>query len=382
MALICKVSRTALIVALMATASCSQVESPGEELAALPADAAGALTVGVLGLETLDAQDRATLYAFGSDGNLLGKASGRAIYSNSALSGNRAVFTTTSESVVTLTGSSRREVPIDGEKIVQSATIDNEVGNATFWYNTGVVNEDYINRFVSVTSNGDLIGSGTVDGILATATYCNGNHYAIVRDSFYGSNGNPTGNRLYELREDGELEIRGEWDSPVAFEAASTSSVCTPDGKQLLSLYRTEPDGQTRSRLFLVNTSTSNASRTESEIDLMGNDGSVRSVSILNNRVYWVNSAGVVLSVPTSGPTTVTKEFEIPGWSDDSVVSLDDDLLVVVNFEGVPQLSEYELDAFETPRRQVQLPWLDGIVGSPTESNRSVYVVSGVVSIN
>ncbi len=54
----------------------------------------------------------------------------------------------------TLTDSSRTDFPID-ESIVQSAVNDPDTGDATIWFNTGMIEGQYVNRFVSVDADNE-----------------------------------------------------------------------------------------------------------------------------------------------------------------------------------------------------------------------------------
>ena len=382
----CEVLRAAALTTMLAvTVSCSTTKEPGDELEALPADAIGAVSIGPELLEAVDDQDRTTVYAFDESGSVLGQVEGNAIYGNNILTAAHKLVSASSRAVITLTDTARIETPIDYENIVQAAVNQQETGAATIWFNSGAAEGHYSNSFVSIDADNQA-HSGSVPGIVRTSAYCDGRNFTVVNESFIGTTGDPTRNQLYELLPSGEPIVRAEWEHPSDFRPADVGSACSSDGQTILALYssrETRKNERGDQGLTLVRINVSDGSRSETALDMPGYIWNVRrgTPTAIDDRLYWISGDGDVLSVDVTGSSKVTREWTIPEGDAKTAVSVSGRTVTTVNYRGTPIFSEYDLLTGERRRSQIELPWLESIVGSETESGKNIYTISDVASL-
>ena len=145
---------------MMVAASCSTpIRFPGDELSKLPADAVGGVVLGPIGFESTSDKDRSLLLVFDAAGDVVGRVDGPAIHASQVLARNGRVVMSTASFVATLTASTRSDHAIEGESFVQAAAMAPETNAATLWYNTGVVEDRYLNRYVSIGAD-DSVRTG------------------------------------------------------------------------------------------------------------------------------------------------------------------------------------------------------------------------------
>ncbi|GAJ84641.1 hypothetical protein NBRGN_078_00030 [Nocardia brasiliensis NBRC 14402] len=372
----------ALVLAL--TASCAdRREYPGDEVGGVPGGAVGAVVVGPLGLEAVGDEDRTMLFVFDQEGRVVGKAIGAAVSNSRVLAGSGRIVTSFADSVSALAGNGREQFGIERESIVQAAAGQPGSGAATIWYNTGVVNGEYVNRFVSIGA-GEAMRAGQVAGIVGTTSYCGESNYAVVRQSFVGTEQNPTKNWLYALGANNTPVARGQWDYDPEFRPVTTTSACTEDGGELVTLYASEQTATgTGTGLTLVRFRTADGARTETALHMpdFGWETHRGSLTVAHGKLYWITRNGDVLSVPLDGTNTVAKEWTVHGPRDKVALSVHGPTVSAISYRGKAEYSRYELATGRRLAGPVALPWLDDIEGSETESGGSIYSVADMTGL-
>ena len=358
-----KAVRTATWAALLSVAvSCGTTpDHPGAILDDLPPGAVGAVSLGPQGLESTGG--RAIVFVFDEGGNVLGRLEDEPIYANPVLASKQSFVTASGRAVTTLTSTSRIDVPVD-EGIVEAAANNPETGSATVWFNSGRTS-----NFVSVDADGQT-HTGSVQGMVRTATYCGDRQFAVVRDII--PTGEMTKHRLYELPPGGGLVVRGEWDLPVGVGPASRNPACAADGQSILALWRM-PD------LALVRIDVSDGSQSETVLDMPGfAQNAWGTTAVVGDRLYWLNQDGQVLSVSTTGPSAVALEWAIPD-PDKTTTTVSGTTVTVVNYRGRPVFSQHDLITGNQTRDPIELPWLESIVGSP--AGNTLYSIADVTTL-
>ncbi|GAF43705.1 hypothetical protein [Rhodococcus wratislaviensis] len=358
-----KAVRTATWAALLSVAvSCGTTpDHPGAILDDLPPGAVGAVSLGPQGLESTGG--RAIVFVFDEGGNVLGRLEDEPIYANPVLASKQSLVTASGRAVTTLTSTSRIDVPVD-EGIVEAAANNPETGSATVWFNSGRTS-----NFVSVDADGQT-RTGSVQGMVRTATYCGDRQFAVVRDII--PTGEMTKHRLYELPPGGGLVVRGEWDLPVGVGPASRNPACAADGQSILALWRM-PD------LALVRIDVSDGSQSETVLDMPGfAQNAWGTTAVVGDRLYWLNQDGQVLSVSTTGPSAVALEWAIPD-PDKTTTTVSGTTVTVVNYRGRPVFSQHDLITGNQTRDPIELPWLESIVGSP--AGNTLYSIADVTTL-
>ena len=303
------------------------------------------------------------MFVFDEGGNVLGRLEDEPIYANPVLASKQSLVTASGRAVTTLTSTSRIDVPVD-EGIVEAAANNPETGSATVWFNSGRTS-----NFVSVDADGQT-HTGSVQGMVRTATYCGDRQFAVVRDII--PTGEMTKHRLYELPPGGGLVVRGEWDLPVGVGPASRNPACAADGQSILALWRM-PD------LALVRIDVSDGSQSETVLDMPGfAQNAWGTTAVVGDRLYWLNQDGQVLSVSTTGPSAVALEWAIPD-PDKTTTTVSGTTVTVVNYRGRPVFSQHDLITGNQTRDPIELPWLESIVGSP--AGNTLYSIADVTTL-
>lgn len=376
----------AAAVGVMAVAACSTpIGYPGDELTNLPADAVGAVIVGPMGFESTTDKDRSLLFMFDAAGDVVGRLDGAAIHGSRVLAGNGRAVMSTASFVATLTASARSDHAIEGEWFVQAAAMTPGSTAATLWYNTGVVEDRYVNRYVSIGAD-DSVQTGQVEGIVGTSAYCGDRNFAVVRQSLVGTQTDATRNWLYELPADGVPIVRGQWDYDPEFRPVASTSPCSGDGTSILALYASEEAVTSSGNgpgLTLVRIDTANGRRTETQLSMPGRTWSTHrsSLTVVDDRLYWVTWNGEVLSVPLDGSPSVREEWRLPAGGDKVMLSVRDRIVSAVNYQDRAHFTRYDLLTGRPLHAPIQLPWLDDLYGKETEGGGTFYSIGDVVSL-
>ncbi|MDI9938596.1 MULTISPECIES: hypothetical protein [Rhodococcus] len=366
-----KAVRTATWAALLSVAvSCGTTpDHPGAILDDLPPGAVGAVSVGPQGLESTGG--RTIVFVFDEKGNVLGRLEDEPIYANPVLASKQSLVTASGRAVTTLTSTSRIDVPVD-ESIVEAAANNPETGSATVWFNSGRTS-----NFVSVDADGQT-HTGSVEGMVRTATYCGDRQFAVVRDIIPA--GDMTKHRLYELLPGGRLAVRGEWDLPVGVGPASRNPACAADGQSILALWRMSPTSSPPDHdLALVRIDVTDGSQSETVLDMPGYaQNAWGTTAVIGDRLYWLNQDGQVLSVAIEGPPAVSLEWTIPD-SEEATTTVSGTTVTIVNSRGRPVFSQHDLITGNQTRDPIELPWLESIVGSP--AGNTLYSTTDVTGL-
>lgn len=218
--------------------------------------------------------------------------------------------------------------------------------------------------------------------MVRTTAYCGDRHFAVVED--WQVVDAPISNRLYELSPGGELVVRGEWDGTSDYSPASRTSVCSPDGQSVLALYGTYRYGMDETvgpAMTLAAIDVVDGSRTETPLVMPDVVGGVigATMTVVGDRLFWINEDADVLSVPVTGSPTVTHEWTIPGGPGAIVSSVSGTDVTAVNYRDRPTYVQYDLLTGNALRDPIGLPWLESIVGSPAGDTRSA--ISSVTAI-
>lgn len=370
----------AAFLATWLTASCSSGPTyPGDELEVLPAEAIGVVWVAPLGLKSTRSGDRTVVFAFDSNGDVVGKLEGAAQYSSGVVTSPDNLAVSSGRAVTSLTETARTVVEFEYQGIGHGAVNNIETGAATFWFNSGRVSD-----YASISAEGTS-RLGSVPGMVRTSAYCGNSVFAVAEDIMTGSwPDEPSVRRLYELGEASEPIVRGEWTYPVGSKPASRSSACSPDGKLMYSLYASDlsmEDENGGLGLTLVTTEVRTGTRNKSELEMEGFDEGVRGLVLVDGLLVWLNHDGEVLSVPLDGTSVVTNEWVVPGWNKKISAGVSRSNVMVVDYEETPKVTEYDLMSGLVTTSSVRLSWLDSIRNEPTETGSSVYGIAGVAPL-
>ncbi|MFF3228169.1 hypothetical protein ACFYV7_35615 [Nocardia suismassiliense] len=365
--------------------SCSDPpDYPGDDLRRLPAAAAGAVVVGPLAMESVGQEDRSLLFVFDADGKVIGRDLGAAVSNNRVLAAGDRLVTSFADSVAAISEDASEQFGIYRESIVQSAAIQPDGGASTIWYNTGIVDGEYVNLFASIGAD-NSVRTGKVAGIVGTSSYCGNSNFAVVRQSVVGGGENPTKNWLYELGQDNTLVARGQWDYDPEFRPVTSTSPCTADGSEMVALYASEQTvtGGGATGLTLVKFRTADGTRTETALTMPGFTWETHrsSLAVLKDKLYWVTRDGDVLSVPLDGSNTVTKEWTLHGPQDKVALSVRGQTISTISYRENTEFSRYDLASGRKSLGPIALAWLDDIQGRKTESGGNIYSVADLTGL-
>ena len=291
----------------------------------------------------------------------------------------------TASFVATLTASTRSDHAIEGESFVQAAAMAPETNAATLWYNTGVVEDRYLNRYVSIGAD-DSVRTGEVEGIVGTTAYCGDRNFAVVRQSLVGTQAEATKNWLYELPADGAPIVRGQWDYDPEFRPVASRSPCSVDGTSILALYASEEtvtSGGNGPGLTLVRIDTAKGNRTETQLSMPDRTWSTHrgSLTVVEDRLYWITWNGEVLSVPLDGSSAdVRDEWRLPAGGDKVMLSVRDRTVSAVDYKDHAHFTRYDLLTGHPIHDPIRLPWLDELYGKQTEGG-TIYSIGDVVGL-
>ncbi|MBY4109212.1 hypothetical protein HQO82_04250 [Rhodococcus fascians] len=335
-------------------------------------------------MESISDKDRSILFLFDSNGDPLGRVEGGALSGNRVLAESDHVVTAAADSVTTLSESARSDYDTGQGTYVQAAAASQTSGAATFWFDTGLVDGTYKNSYVSV-GNENAVQTGSVAGIVGTTAYCGDRNFAVVRQSFVGTDGNPTRNWLYETTSDAEPVVRGEWDYDPEFRPVTSVSPCSDDGRYLYTLYASEEAVTANGNgpgLTLVSIDTEDGTRSETQLDMPGYTWSTHrsSLTVVDNKLYWVTQDEDVLSVPLDGTNRVEKEWSLPR-SDSAVVQVRGRTLSALSNDGTAVFGQFDLASGVATAEPIALPWLADIEGQPTEGGGTIYKIVDAAAI-
>lgn len=367
------------------TVSCSdRPDYPGDDLRRLPAAAFGAVVVGPLAMESVGQEDRSLLFVFDTDGKVVGRALGPAVSNNRVLAAGDRLVTSFADSVSAITEQTSAQFGIDRESIVQAAAMRPDGGASTIWYNTGIVNGEYVNRFASIGSD-NSVRTGKVAGIAGTSSYCGKSNFTVVRQSFVGGGENPTKNWLYELGADNTPVVRGQWEYDPEFRPVTSTSPCTADGSEIVALYASDQTvtGGGASGLTLVKIRIADGARTETALTMPGFTWETHrsSLTVLNDKLYWITRDGDVLSVPLDGSKSVTKEWTLHAPQDKVALSVRGQTISAITYREKAEFSRYDLESGHKSLGPIPLPWLDDIQGRETEGGANIYTIADMVGL-
>ncbi|UTM40117.1 hypothetical protein MX572_26070 (plasmid) [Rhodococcus pyridinivorans] len=349
---------------------CGSPSYPGEPLETLPPHTAGAVSLGGLGVET--SGGRTLVFAFDDQGTVLGRLEGERIDATRVLFSDDSLVTVTGEAVTALTEQGRTDIPIDEHTI--SAMSHNPVsGAATVWFVRGRAN-----NFVSVGAD-QQVRHGSVDGMVHTAAYCGDRQFAIIEDISTATG--PRTSRFYELPASGEVQLRGQWQTEPDHSWASSTSVCASDGRSVLAFnadYSAASMNAGGPAMTLVSIDIDTGIPQYTTLQMPEGGGGVLrgTLSVVEDRLYWLNPDKQVLSVPVTGSPTVVHEWTVPGAADTTTVSVHDAVVTAVDYQDQPVLSRYDLRTGIPIGDPVELPWLDSIIGS--SAGDTIYTLGSV----
>lgn len=353
-----------LMIAAAVGTSCTSDES--SELERLPIEAIGAVTIGPSGLPIpRDAQT--TVVAFDDGGNEVGRLSGGAITSATTIGWRRGLTTANSGSVITLTPNGNSRIPID-ENMIEGATPNFQSGGSLFWFNTARPDGPtvpYRNNYV-MTSADASTKQGSVPGMMLTAGHCNNSAFGVVADFDDVVSGNPNGrHRIYEMTMTDEPRVRGEWEQPTESRPFSRTSVCSSDGSALYNIYGSVDalrDDSGESDLTLVRIDTHTGALTHIPIDMDGHHGvsEARTLTLINDRLYWIATDGAVLSTSVTGTgSKVREEWRLPQAGRRQQATVNGTIVSSIDYNGSPTYTEFELLTGRQTRKPVELPWIE-----------------------
>ncbi|MFD3510110.1 hypothetical protein [Nocardia sp. NPDC058666] len=370
-------------VTLLAVASCAQREYPGGPSDTLGAEVVGAVSVGPNGWDAIGDKDRTRVFLFDAKGEVVSRLDGVAIANNRLLVSRQRLITVAGSSVTTLDGAGRFAVPIDAELIVQAAANDPRTGAATIWFNSGVIDDQYTNRYVSIGPD-HTSRVGSVPGIVGSAGYCGDKHFAVVRQSYVGSSGAPTQQWLYAIPPNGDAVAVSEWRHDPGYRPIS-SATCTDRGEMLV-LYGSEELITNKSGGLsptLVRIDTTNGSRTETPLDMPEYAWNTRpgALTIVEDRLYWITHENEVLSVGLDGSSKVNKEWRLPDLGEETSASVAGNTVSAINHRGTPTFTQYDLRTGRIIRESVTLPWLEPLEGSVSDSGGTIYTIDASVGM-
>ncbi|TQF74159.1 hypothetical protein FK531_05805 [Rhodococcus spelaei] len=368
--------QAAVLVTTAATlTACGSRDYPGVDLDVLPADAVGAISVGAVDFVQSDIfnQNRSLTFLFDEGGEVVGRIEGDEIHATQALASPGRLVTVSAHAVTTMTPTSRIDFGID-ESTVQAAVNDPATGVATVWFNGGRESV-----FVTVAGDGQA-ATGSVPGLVDAAAQCGDRVVAVARDVGPADTDGRYVARLFEVPVGGDPVERGNWLTGLDFSAASAAAVCTPDGGAMLSLHRSPPaaDGS-ESGLTLVRTDPTAGDRDARPIAMDGHSPATRrgSLTVVEDRLYWLNWDGDVLSVPLDGPADARPEWTIPEAGEGTVASVTGTTVAVLDpAQRPPTLTRYDLVSGARAGERVELAWLAEVAGTGTESGNNTYAVS------
>ncbi|MFD4366981.1 hypothetical protein [Rhodococcus sp. NPDC058521] len=337
-------------------------------------------------MESLSKADRSTAFVFGREGDLLGKVSGQAIYGGASVLSRESLTTTSSQRVTTLTPDGSAESDIGYENIVEAATGDPAGGAAAMWFNSGVVDGVYSNRFV--TSYPDAgVRTGFVPGVTRMVGHCGDRIYGIAQEAYIGTSGPPTENTLYEYAAETDPKPLHTWDFAEDFLPASRNAVCTPDGNFLLGLYASDESRKDRSGgvgLTLVRVNVHDGTRTQTSLEMVGISEDTRGgiIHLSGGRLHWLTADGKAVSADwDSDAPQVVVDWELPSKEIGSVTATESGELVILSKDTSWGIERFEITSGDPTSERISLSWLDSILGATTESGKSTYTSSGLAYI-
>lgn len=332
----------------------------------IPEGAVGVVTFGSSALP-LPRGAETLVAAFNSSGAEVGRISGDAISSAATVTWNQGLTTANADSLITLTDAGRTDVAID-ENMLEGAASYPSGDGALLWFNTGRPDGQAVPYRQNLAITGDAASPAlhSISGLILTAGYCGSKSYgvAVTFDDLTSGEKNVQ-NVLYEMTAEADPVMRGDWEDPADFRPFSRTSVCSPDGNYLFNIFGTETairDKTGNSSLFLARIDTLTGDRELVAIDMTGHHGvsEPNTLSLVDDRLYWVGADGSVLSLSVSDPSGgVRVEWKIPQWEDAYRVTVSNGAVVsVMGIEGIPSYAELDIRTGEAIRGPIAIPWV------------------------
>lgn len=372
-----------VIAAILATASCTTTDptTNAPSITRIPGGAVGFVSLGPSQPPFDTEQDRTTLYAFDNEGSIVGKFAGNALYDSQILTHQGQVEMSFSDSVFTLTDSNIISTPIN-ENMIQAAVEDPNSAKSTMWFNSGYNEGKYINRFISKGPDGE-VHQGEVPGLVLTSSYCGGKLYAIVQNGESVGWDRPYSTWLYEINPGQDPLIKGIWDYPNGLEPASRVATCSTDGKTMIALYASSETRSSHSGdpgLIMVKIETTDGSRKEFPLEMTGYEWYISrgAMTVKDDVLYWATVNGNILSVPISGETQVTSNWNLPSGGLKSKISISGDTVAQIDYQDSPKFLQFNLFTGDEIHAAIELPWMKSLIGSSSQSGKSYYTVTDV----
>ncbi|MFF1553007.1 hypothetical protein ACFVX3_18420 [Rhodococcus erythropolis] len=349
----------------------------------IPIDAVGMIMVSPMQPPIDSNLDKTTLIAFNEKGEDIGRLAGGAVENGKFISLNNRVVTASSSLISVLTESSREDTTID-ENIIESLVQSPDGDNSAIWFNSGSIDGTYSTRYAVLNSD-NKVHIVHIPGMALSSAFCDDVLYAVVEDLSDLSWDGPTTKRLYKI-EDGQVgDPISEWRSPSGERPATPVAVCSEDGTSMASPYVSPPIGSADERyLSIVELDLVSGSRDSHKVDLLGHSWRMSTGALYSTgeRNYWPTTEGAILSASIQNPEAVKIEWTLPISPMSSAISISGSEVLQVNLEGVPRLHVYDLFTGASTRDTVDLPWLEDIVGSTTESGKSLYTITDLNLLN
>jgi hypothetical protein len=345
-----------------ALTSCAfEPEYPGEQMTSLPTDVAGVVTLGGRGLES--SGGRSLLFAFGVDGELLGRLDGTRFYGNGATVFEGGIAALSGDAVTVLSPDGLVEVPIEQWRKTGSASNGDQ---AALWFG-----ESRSSEYVLVDESGE-VARGSVPGYVVATGYCGGTLFTVVL-------GSDDIHRLFEMTVVHAQREVGTFTLPDNEAFTARDLGCTSDGASAVVVTsRFEWQQPMRPEIALIDLTNGKVDKARAGIP-SGAVGDYRGgpLTIIEGRIVWLTEAGEVMSTSIADAEDTQHIWSIPGCDNNAAtLSVDDGVLNVLDDEGTPSLQRYDLLSGNTDGARVELPWLEPLIGAAT--GNTIYGVSGI----
>lgn len=354
---------------LATTMACSSAPPhPGKLAELLPTGTVGAVSLGGLGVET--SGGNTVVFVFDEHGTVLGRIEDGRIDANQVLFSQYNAVTATARSVTVLTARERSDIPIDEHTVVAMAN-NPDSGATTVWFMDG-----RSSTFVSIGAD-QQVRQGSIGGIVRTSAYCGDRHF-VVLDDFPTGTGTPP-SRFYELLPSGQLDMRGQWENDPDNMPASRTSVCAPDSQSVLTPYaHYTATGEPTMTLAALDLATGTRRVTPMDMPTVRGGALRGTLSVVDDRLYWLTPDKEVMSVPVAGSSTVTHEWTLPSNADTTIASVHGVTVTAIDHQNQPVMSRYDLRTGTPIGEPIPLLWLEPIIGSP--AGDTTYALTSVAA--
>ncbi|MBT0567336.1 hypothetical protein [Williamsia sp. CHRR-6] len=358
-----------LSVSVLVVASACQVtaDAPGDELTSLPASAVAVLAVGI---EAEPTPRPASTYiiAFDAAGKVVGSKTGALMYSPMVYASKDRVVATTGDAVYEFTTGGMQKVSIN-ENMGQAGAIDETTGTSTLWFNTAKPDgpaTGYRNDYVVADNSAgpSQLTHGRFEGYVRSVSQCGDRAYVVAED-INSPRRVPTRatNGFFTTTRGTRPTLLRTWEQSIEVSPVSRRGVCWKRGGMMVNLFSYPPAtsaSEASAVLTLVSNDLRTGMSTEKPVTVPGRVGAAMrdTLTLHNDRLYWINTAGEMLSVAADGSEgTVRFEWSIPDARQARIANVGNGIVAVVTKDSTPRYIEYSLVDGRT-LRTVPLAWL------------------------